>query len=183
MAQPGAKLLSHGPQSAGHTPSHRQEARATPEPVAVQVVTTQLQDTQVLEGSLGDAVRSDNTADAPQLAAIGEGMQLGAASPNVFDANELELPSDTGEAACEASSSHSSMVQSVVGFVTSGVAICISSSIGAQGLCSLAALQQAQMPSRDHDAVASDADCSVTMQLQNPSSNILHRIHVQIYYT
>ena len=181
MAQPGARLLSHGPQSAGHALSHRQEARASPEAVAVQIVTTQLQDTQVLEGSLVDAPRSDNAADAPQLAAAGKGIQIGAASQNVFDANELELPSDT-EAACKASRSHSSMVQSVVGFVTSGVVRGVSRSTGALGLCSWAALQQAQLPSRDHDAMAADAKSIVAMQLQNPSSQVPHRMNVQIQY-
>lgn len=179
MAKPGARLLSHGPKSAGHTPPHRQEARPSLKPVVVQAVTTQLQDAHVLEGSPVAAVRSDNTAD--QLAAAGEGMQIGAASPHVFDANELDLPRDT-EAAREASSGHNSKVQSVAGFVTSGVARGVSSSIGALGLCSLAALQQARLLSRDHDAVAAGAESSVVMQLQNPSSHVSHRMNVQIQY-
>ena len=91
VAQPGARLLSHGRTSADHTPSHRQETRPSAEPVAVQIVATQLQDSQVLKNSPGNALGSDSTADAPQPAAVGRSMPARAASPNVFDANELDL--------------------------------------------------------------------------------------------
>lgn len=132
-----------------------------------------------VQGNIDDLLGSQSATNVQSpLASIAAEQPGGmsAVSQSVFDANELDIPTDgTGAEVSDVGQ------QTLVGIVTSGVVRGVSGSIGAVGLCSLAALQQAQLQQHGNDAGdKSKASHGFAMQMQCPLSKALRNVTVYV---
>ena len=189
VAQPGAKLLSHGADSTPK-PSKRQCKEGDPEGASNPI--NDFAQTGPVQGHGSQAVPvKDSTTDLSTFDMALHGTNstfsgaaataAAAASQSVFDANELELPSDT-EGASDTRKHCDSEMHTVMGVVTSGVTRGVSSNSAALALCSLAALQQAQKTQQQALSKYSLGSVSGAMQMQSPASTAVRNVVVRLQY-
>ena len=175
-AWPGAKPLLHGPASS-ERPSKRQHKAVTLEKgVAQAQFMPQRRHSQAVpvKDTRSHMSVLDTTAEVIGSRSLGAA-PAAALSQSVFDANELDLPSDT-EDEIDLGEHRQNQAQSVTGVVTSGACRGVSSNKAALALCSLAALQQKQK--RQQQALSRYTLDSVAMQMHHPASTAIHDVLV-----
>lgn len=189
VAQPGAKMLSHGGQSwakvlshgpgSPYKPTKRQRKAVIPDRGFVQAATHHGQGSQAVpvKDTERDLSKLDTAADVLSSQAMGAAATT--LSQGVFDANELDLASDT-EGVRDLGEDNNSRMQPVVGIVTSGVTRGVSSDTAALALCSLAALQPAQ---REQQQAWSKLSLDSAMQMQCPASTAVRDVVVCLQHS